>query len=80
MTKFLEVNDHLIQVPSDVSMVCDRMFDFLEYKGHLIITCEEGEIDIEGMYVGPFFVSDPKTGDLREFQNIELTIEFLDKN
>lgn len=77
MTKFLEVNDHLIQVPDDVLLYSDRMFDFLVYNGHLIITTEEGDTDIEGIYNGPFFVSNPQTGNTHEFANIELTIEFL---
>lgn len=77
MTKFLEVNSHLVQVPDGVEVVGDRMFDFLVYKDFLIFT-SEGEIDIDGMYMGPFIIVDDDSGESLEFESIELALEHID--
>lgn len=77
MTKFVHVNDHLIQVPNDVKVVSDGMWQYLYFKDTEICTIEEGEVDSEGVYVGPYFVTNPTTFMVDEFETLEAALEFI---
>jgi hypothetical protein len=75
--KFANVNDHLVQIPKNVSVVSEGEWDCLEYKDLLLYTVEEGNTSIEGVYEGPFYLT--VFNDTREFENIEAAIEFIDQ-
>lgn len=77
MTKFANVNEHLVQIPSTVKVVADGDWECLLYKECLLYTVEEGNVSIEGVYEGPFFLT--VFNDTREFENIEAAIEFIDQ-
>lgn len=50
------VNDYRIELPDDMSVISEGMFDTIIYRGREICTYEtDGE---PGAYAGPFAVSD----------------------
>lgn len=79
MTKFANVNGHLVQIPSTVKVVADGDWECLLYKECLLYTVEEGNVSIEGVYEGPFYLTDERSHVMHEFENIEAAIEFIDQ-